>query len=91
MTERGFCLNNDGERQCPPQLSSFNTGVTHSGKNTLGTLEELHLPQCLGALRDPAGGQEDVAGEKDIWAAQLTLLPWRPDSGMQLKKLMLAV
>ena len=40
-----------------------------------------------GHLEIPQEEQEDVAGEKDIWAAWLTLLPWRLDSGMWLKNI----
>ena len=47
------------------------------GYKTQDKLEELHLPHCSGHLQIPQEEQEDVAGEKDIWAVQLTLLLWR--------------
>ncbi|TWW64297.1 hypothetical protein D4764_03G0013050 [Takifugu flavidus] len=51
-----------------------------SGK-TQDTLERLCLSTGLGTPGDPPDELEEVAGEREVWASLLRLLPLRPDPG----------
>ncbi|TWW56604.1 hypothetical protein D4764_08G0005910 [Takifugu flavidus] len=48
---------------------------------TQDTLERLCLSTGLGTPGDPPDELEEVAGEREVWASLLRLLPPRPDPG----------
>ncbi|TWW53859.1 hypothetical protein D4764_0097120, partial [Takifugu flavidus] len=55
--------------------------VVETPGETQDTLERLCLSTGLGTLGIPPDELEEVAGEREVWASLLRLLPPRPDPG----------